>query len=51
VSRRIKRLSEEGYVEVVRSGKYNVIRLTDKGWEVYSKLKKEYEAKRNAEGA
>ncbi|NPA99651.1 MAG: winged helix-turn-helix transcriptional regulator [Crenarchaeota archaeon] len=45
ISRRVKRMMEEGYVEIIRAGKYNIIKLTDKGREVYEKLKKEYEEK------
>lgn len=39
VSRRVKRLVDEGYVEVVRSGKHNILRLTGKGRELYKRLK------------
>ncbi len=45
ISRRVKRMMEEGYVEIIRAGKYNIIKLTDKGREIYEKLKKEYEEK------
>ncbi|MFZ8791884.1 MAG: helix-turn-helix transcriptional regulator [Thermosphaera aggregans] len=38
VSRRIKKLEEEGYVNVVRAGKYNYLRLTDKGYEAFRKV-------------
>uniref|UniRef100_A0A7C2BJT9 MarR family transcriptional regulator n=1 Tax=Thermosphaera aggregans TaxID=54254 RepID=A0A7C2BJT9_9CREN len=38
VSRRIKKLEDEGYVNVVRSGKYNYLRLTDKGLEAFRKI-------------
>ncbi len=39
ISRKIRRLSEAGYVDVERAGRSNIIRLTGKGWEVYRKLK------------
>ncbi|MEM0045077.1 MAG: winged helix-turn-helix transcriptional regulator [Desulfurococcaceae archaeon] len=38
VSRRIRRLEEEGFIEVKRAGKYNVIHLTSKGLELSKKL-------------
>jgi len=38
VSRRIKKLEEEGYVNVARAGKYNYLRLTDKGYEAFRKV-------------
>ncbi|ADV65228.1 helix-turn-helix transcriptional regulator [Desulfurococcus mucosus] len=38
VSRRIKRLEEEGYIAVDRTGKYNYLKLTDKGVEAYRKI-------------
>ncbi len=38
VSRRIKKLEDEGYVNVVRAGKYNYLRLTDKGYEAFRKI-------------
>jgi len=40
ISRRIRRLAEEGYVEIIRKGKFNIIRLTSKGFEVYKDIKK-----------
>jgi len=40
ISRRIKRLADEGYVEIVRSGKYNIIKLTDKGVKAYRDIVK-----------
>ena len=40
ISRRVKRLLEEGYVEVERVGKYNVLKLTEKGVLLYKRLKK-----------
>lgn len=40
ISRRIKRLSAEGYIEVIRAGKHNIIKLTSKGLEVYKEMKK-----------
>lgn len=43
ISRRIKRLVEEGYVMVIRSGKHNIIKLTSKGLDVYRDLKKNEE--------
>ncbi len=45
ISRRVKRLMEEGIVEIIRAGKYNIIKLTNKGREIYEQLKKEYEEK------
>ncbi len=45
ISRRVKRLMEEGIVEIIRAGKYNIIKLTDKGREIYEQLKREYEEK------
>jgi len=41
ISRRIKRLSEEGFVEIIRAGKYNIIVLTGRGREVYEQLRSE----------
>jgi len=41
VSRRVKKLEEEGFVFVKRSGKYNYVYLTDKGLEAYKKITKE----------
>ncbi|MEM1701024.1 MAG: winged helix-turn-helix transcriptional regulator [Desulfurococcaceae archaeon] len=38
VSRRIRRLEEDGYIMVRRAGKYNYISLTTKGWGLYRKL-------------
>lgn len=38
ISRRIKRLEDEGLVDVVRAGKYNYLKLTDKGFETYRKI-------------
>ncbi|MCI4461400.1 MAG: MarR family transcriptional regulator [Thermogladius sp.] len=40
ISRRVKRLLEEGYIEVERVGKYNVLKLTEKGLKFYRGLKK-----------
>jgi len=40
ISRRVKRLAEEGYIEVVKKGKYNIVKLTDKGVQVYRGMKK-----------
>ena len=39
ISRKIRRLSEAGYIDVERAGRSNIIRLTGKGWEIYRKLK------------
>ncbi|RLG84248.1 MAG: hypothetical protein DRO40_01955 [Thermoprotei archaeon] len=39
ISRKIRRLSEAGYIDIERAGRRNIIRLTGKGWEVYRKLK------------
>lgn len=38
ISRRIKKLEDEGYVSVLRSGKYNYLRLTEKGFEAFKKI-------------
>ncbi len=38
ISRRIKRLSEEGFVEIIRAGKYNIIVLTEQGKKIYEQL-------------
>jgi len=38
ISRRVRRLEEEGYLAVARAGKYNYLRLTSKGWEAYRKI-------------
>ncbi|WP_440059161.1 helix-turn-helix transcriptional regulator [Thermogladius sp. 4427co] len=40
ISRRVKKLVEEGYVKLDRRGKYNVLVLTEKGFELYNRLKK-----------
>ena len=40
ISRRVRRLLEEGYIEVERVGKYNVLKLTEKGLKFYRGLKK-----------
>uniref|UniRef100_A0A7C4D797 Winged helix-turn-helix transcriptional regulator n=1 Tax=Staphylothermus marinus TaxID=2280 RepID=A0A7C4D797_STAMA len=40
ISRRIKRLAEEGYLVVMPRGKYNIVKLTDRGWKTYRELKK-----------
>jgi len=40
ISRRVKRLVAEGYLVVVRAGKHNIIKLSDKGREAYRELKK-----------
>lgn len=39
ISRRVKRLAEEGIVEILRKGKYNIVRLTPKGQEIYENIK------------
>jgi uncharacterized membrane protein len=41
VSRRVRRLEEEGLVIIKRSGKYNYVYLTDRGLEVYKKIVRE----------
>ncbi len=41
ISRRLKRLADEGYVEIIRVGKHNVVRLTTKGLEAYRRFKEE----------
>ncbi len=40
ISRRVRRLAEEGYVEIIRAGKHNIIKLTSKGLETYRNMKK-----------
>lgn len=40
ISRRVKRLEEEGYLEVTPKGRYNLVKLTDKGWRAYRELRK-----------
>ncbi len=40
ISRRVKRLADEGYIVIVRAGKHNIIKLSDKGWKIYNDLKK-----------
>lgn len=40
ISRRVKRLAEEGYLEVIPKGKYNILKLTDKGWRAHRELKR-----------
>lgn len=40
VSRRLKRLAEEGYVTITPRGKYNIVKLTSKGYSVYREFKK-----------
>ncbi|MET1160857.1 MAG: MarR family transcriptional regulator [Thermoprotei archaeon] len=39
ISRRVKKLAEEGYIEIIRRGKFNVLKLTTKGLEVYKNIK------------
>ena len=39
ISRKIRRLSEAGYIDVERAGRSNIVRLTGKGWDIYRKLK------------
>ncbi len=38
ISRRIKRLEEDGFIEVERAGRHNYVRLTEKGWEAYRRI-------------
>ncbi len=38
ISRKIRKLNNEGYVHVTRAGKTNIIRLTDKGLDLYKKI-------------
>ncbi len=38
ISRRVNRLAKEGIVEIIRKGKYNIIKLTPKGRQLYEKL-------------
>lgn len=45
VSRKLRRLMEDGVVEVKHSGKYNYVVLTPKGQSLYKKLKEEAERK------
>ncbi len=44
ISRRVNRLAKEGIIEIIRKGKYNIIKLTPKGKQLYEKL---LEEKRN----
>lgn len=39
ISRKVRRLHEEGYVEIIRKGKANILKLTEKGWEAYNRLR------------
>ncbi|WP_148677242.1 helix-turn-helix transcriptional regulator [Staphylothermus hellenicus] len=39
ISRKVKRLAEEGYTEIIRKGKYNIVKLTPQGKEIYEKIK------------
>lgn len=39
ISRKVKKLSREGYITVSRRGKTNILKLTSKGLEVYRKIK------------
>lgn len=39
ISRKVKKLSREGYITVFRRGKTNILKLTSKGLEVYRKIK------------
>ncbi len=41
ISRRVNRLAKEGIVEIIRKGKYNIIKLTPKGKQLYEKLLEE----------
>lgn len=41
ISRRLKRLADEGYVEIIHIGKHNIVRLTAKGLEAYKRFKEE----------
>ncbi len=43
ISRRVNRLAKEGIVEIIRKGKYNIIKLTPKGKQLYEKLLEEKE--------
>lgn len=40
ISRRVKRLNAEGYIEIIRKGKYNIVKLSDKGFEAYKNIKR-----------
>jgi len=40
ISRRVKRLAEEGYVEIIRAGKHNIVKLSDKGVQVYRSMRR-----------
>jgi len=40
ISRRIKRLAEEGYVEIIRAGKHNIVKLSNKGMQVYRSMRR-----------
>ncbi|MCD6301770.1 MAG: winged helix-turn-helix transcriptional regulator [Staphylothermus sp.] len=41
ISRRVNRLAREGIVEIIRKGKFNIIRLTPKGKQLYEQLVEE----------
>ncbi len=41
ISRRVNRLAKEGIIEIIRKGKYNIIKLTPKGRQLYEKLLEE----------
>ncbi len=43
ISRRVNRLAKEGIIEIIRKGKYNIIKLTPKGKQLYEKLLEEKE--------
>ncbi|MEM2234820.1 MAG: hypothetical protein QW521_01710 [Desulfurococcaceae archaeon] len=38
ISRKLKRLSENNYIVIERSGKINIVKLTNKGWSIYKSL-------------
>lgn len=42
ISRRVKRLEEDGIVVIKRVGKYNYISLTSRGLDLYKKITKDY---------
>lgn len=38
ISRKLRRLSENNYIVIERSGKINIVKLTSKGWSIYKSL-------------
>lgn len=38
ISRKLRRLSENSYIVIERTGKINIVKLTNKGWSIYKSL-------------